>query len=83
MDRATVGISSVLLEEWNKKSLLRMHCEYEKAEDFVVAKLPERLVQWYQIETLAESDYRLIPEGDRLRARLDLRPMIRRQALQD
>jgi mannose-6-phosphate isomerase-like protein (cupin superfamily) len=81
MDRATIGISSVLLEEWNKKSLLRMHCEYEKSGDWTIAKLPERLVQWYQIESLSESDYHLIPEPDKMRVRLDLRPLIKRQSL--
>jgi mannose-6-phosphate isomerase-like protein (cupin superfamily) len=81
IDRSTIGISSVLLEEWNKKSLLRMHCDYEKSEDTVTAILPERLVQWYQIDALADSDYRLIPEGDQLRVRLDLQPLIKRQAL--
>jgi mannose-6-phosphate isomerase-like protein (cupin superfamily) len=81
IDRSTVGISSVLLEEWNKKSLLRMHCDYEKSGDTVTAILPERLVQWYQIDALPESDYRLIPEGDQLRVRLDLQPLIKRQAL--
>jgi mannose-6-phosphate isomerase-like protein (cupin superfamily) len=83
MDRATIGISSVLLEEWNKKSLLRMHCEYEKSGDRVIAKLPERLVQWYQIESLSESDYHLLPEADKMRVRLDLRPLIKRQSLAD
>jgi quercetin dioxygenase-like cupin family protein len=81
IDRATIGISSVLLEEWNKKSLLRMHCDYEKSQDHVTAILPERLIQWYQIDSLPESDYRLIPTGDQLRVQLDLRPLIRRQAL--
>lgn len=83
MDRATIGISSVLLEEWNKKSLLRMHCEHEKSGDWVIAKLPERLVQWYQIESLSESDYHLLPEADKMRVRLDLRPLIKRQSLAD
>jgi mannose-6-phosphate isomerase-like protein (cupin superfamily) len=83
MDRATIGISSVLLEEWNKKSLLRMHCEYEKSGDWVIAKLPERLVQWYQIESLSESDYHLLPEADKMRVRIDLRPLIKRQSLAD
>lgn len=81
LDRATVGVSSVLLEEWNKKSLLRMHCDYEKSGEYVIAKLPERLVQWYHIENLAESDYRLIPVEDKMRVQLDLRPMIKRQSL--
>jgi mannose-6-phosphate isomerase-like protein (cupin superfamily) len=81
IDRSTIGVSSVLLEEWNKKSLLRMHCDYEKSGDVVIAKLPERLVQWYHITNLAESDYRLIPVEDKMRVQLDLRPLIKRQAL--
>jgi mannose-6-phosphate isomerase-like protein (cupin superfamily) len=81
MDRATIGISAVLLEEWNKRSLLRMHCEYQNSGAWVIAKLPERLVQWYQIENLEESDYHLLPESDKMRVRLDLRPLIKRQAL--
>ena len=60
-----------------------MHCDYEKSGDYVIAKLPERLVQWYKIESLAESDYRLIPVEDNMRVQLDLRPMIKRQALAD
>lgn len=83
IDRATVGVSSVLLEEWNKKSLLRMNCEYEKSDGTVIAKLPERLVQWYKIDNLSESDYRLIPEDDKMRVRLDLTPLIKRQAIAD
>ncbi|MCZ6625922.1 MAG: cupin domain-containing protein, partial [Deltaproteobacteria bacterium] len=54
MDRSTIGISSLLLEEWNKKSLLRMNCQYEKSGNHIVAKLPERLAQWYKIETLSD-----------------------------
>jgi len=83
MDRATIGISSVLLEEWNKNSLLRMNCEYEKSGDYVIAKLPKRVVQWYKIESLMEADYRLIPIEDKMRIQLDLGPLIKRQALAD
>jgi len=73
MTRSTIGISSMRLEEWNKKSLLRMDCEHEKDGGSVVVKLPERLVQWYEIENLSESDYRLITEPDRTRVRVSLK----------
>jgi hypothetical protein len=38
-------------------------------------------VQWYHIESLVESDYRLIPVEDKMRVQLDLRPLIKRQSL--
>lgn len=79
MDRSTIGISSLLLEEWNKKSLLRMNCQYEKSGNHIVAKLPERLAQWYKIETLSDSDYNLISEPDKTRVRLNLEPLIAKQ----
>ncbi len=81
MDRSTIGISTLLLEEWNKKSLLRMNCEYTKDGDYVVAKLPERLVQWYKIESLPESDYHLIADPDKTKVRINLEPLIKREAL--
>jgi len=80
MTRSTIGISSMRLEEWNKASLLRMDCGHEKDGDSVVVKLPERLVQWYEIENLSESDYQLITEPDRARVRVSLKPLIERQA---
>src|SRR5919108_5762870 len=52
MDRDTFGVSTLLLEDWNKASLLRMNCEYELDDDHVIAKLPERLIQWYKIDRL-------------------------------
>src|SRR6266581_4715237 len=30
MDRRTIGISHLLIEDWNKASLLRMNCQYER-----------------------------------------------------
>lgn len=79
LSRSKIGISSMRLEEWNKKSLLRMDCEYSRDDRHVVAKLPERLAEWYEIDRLSESDYNLIPEGDNIRVRVDLNPLIRRQ----
>lgn len=80
MDRNTVGISALLLQDWNTRCLLRMHCEYEKTDGYVVAKLPRRLVDWYKIDSLTESDYRLIPEADKTKLMMDLSPLIVRQA---
>jgi hypothetical protein len=59
-----------------------MHCEYEKTDGYVIAKLPQRLVDWYKIESLAESDYRLIPEADKIKLKMDLSPLIKRQSSQ-
>jgi mannose-6-phosphate isomerase-like protein (cupin superfamily) len=72
MDRDTFGVSTLLLEEWNKASLLRMNCEYEMADGHVIAKLPQRLVQWYKIDKLADANYKLIEEPDKTRVRVEL-----------
>lgn len=71
MDRDTFGVSTLLLEEWNKRSLLRMNCDYEMDDDHVIAKLPERLIQWYKINRL-DSNYKLIKEPDKTRVRVEL-----------
>jgi mannose-6-phosphate isomerase-like protein (cupin superfamily) len=73
IDRDTFGVSTLLLEEWNKGSLLRMNCDYEVADGHVIAKLPERLVQWYKIEKLADSNYKLIEDPDKTRVRVELK----------
>ncbi len=73
IDRDTFGVSTLLLEEWNKGSLLRMNCDYEVADGHVIAKLPERLVQWYKIDKLVNSNYKLIEEPDKTRVRVELK----------
>jgi mannose-6-phosphate isomerase-like protein (cupin superfamily) len=72
MNRDTFGVSSLLHEDWNKGSLLRMNCDYEKDDGRVVAKLPERLVQWYKIDQLLDSDYKLVMEPEKSRVRVEL-----------
>lgn len=72
MDRDTFGVSPLLFEDWNKASLLRMNCEYEQDDGHVIAKLPERLVQWYKINKLTNSNYKLIAEPDGTRVRVEL-----------
>jgi quercetin dioxygenase-like cupin family protein len=73
LDRTSFGVSAILLEEWNKASLLRMNCEYEREGDWVTARLPLRLVQWYKLEGLKEGDYNLEPQPDGARVRVRLR----------
>jgi hypothetical protein len=72
INRDTFGVSSLLHEDWNKGSLLRMNCDYEMDDGHVVAKLPERLVQWYKIDRLQESDYKLTLEPEMSRVRVEL-----------
>jgi mannose-6-phosphate isomerase-like protein (cupin superfamily) len=72
INRDTFGVSSLLHEDWNKGSLLRMNCDYEMDDGHVVAKLPERLVQWYKIDRLPESDYKLTLEPEMSRVRVEL-----------
>lgn len=79
IDRSTIGISPLLRDEWNKACLLRMNCEYEKQDGVIVAKLPLRMTQWYRIDKLAESDYRLLTGPEKVRVRMDLTPLIQRQ----
>ena len=67
------------MEEWNKACLLRINCEFEKQDGAIIAKLPQRMVQWYRIDKLAESDYRLLTEPEKIRVRLDLAPLVKRQ----
>jgi mannose-6-phosphate isomerase-like protein (cupin superfamily) len=80
MDRATIGLSPLIMEEWNKVSAVRMNCKYERIGDEVVATLPARVVQWYGIEELAEGDYRLRSDRTRTRVRVDITPFIERKA---
>jgi mannose-6-phosphate isomerase-like protein (cupin superfamily) len=72
INRDTFGVSSLLHEDWNKGSLLRMNCEYEMDDGHVVAKLPERLVQWYKIDRLPESNYKLALEPEMSRVLVEL-----------
>lgn len=76
MDRTTIGISPILMDEWNKASLLRMNCTYERDGDTIVAKLPQRMVQWYKLDQLKESDYKFLTEPEKIRVKLDLSPLI-------
>lgn len=79
LDRRTIGISPLLLEEWNRGSLLRMNCTYRRVGDRVVAILPERIARWYRLADLADSDYVLLRDPDNTRVRVDLGPLMERE----
>ena len=80
MDRCTIGLSPLIMEEWNQVSAVRMNCRYEKDGDIVVATLPERAVRWYGIDSLSDSDYALRTDRTRTRVRVDITPYIERKA---
>ncbi|MPZ14007.1 MAG: cupin domain-containing protein [Chloroflexi bacterium] len=83
LDRRTIGISPLLLEEWNRGSLLRMNCEYVQSGAELLANLPERLVRWYDLpRELLATDYRIVVD-DGTRARVDLTPLIQREVTGD
>jgi hypothetical protein len=64
------------MDEWNRASLLRMNCEYEQDGDMIVAKLPLRMSQWYKIDKLNDGDYKILTEPEKIRARIDLSPIM-------
>jgi mannose-6-phosphate isomerase-like protein (cupin superfamily) len=80
MDRNTIGISPLLMDEWNRASLLRMNCEYKQDGDMIVAKLPLRMSQWYKIDKLEDGDYKILTEPEKIRARIDLSSVIQKSA---
>jgi quercetin dioxygenase-like cupin family protein len=80
LDRRTIGVSPLLLEEWNRGAILRMSAEFGQRGEDIIANLPERLAKWYEAEDLVEGDYRIIPDPDGTRVRIDLSPIIDRRA---
>ena len=80
MSRRIIGIGVNATEEWNLGSLLRMNCEFEQVGDDILVNLPERMARWYQVRTLTEADYRILPDPDHNRVRIDLTPLIEREA---
>jgi hypothetical protein len=77
IDRSTIGISPCCGRV--KSVPVAANCEYEKQDGFIIAKLPQRMAQWYKIDNLAESDYWLLTEPEKIRVRADLTPLIHRQ----
>jgi mannose-6-phosphate isomerase-like protein (cupin superfamily) len=73
LNSTTIGISPLLMEEWNMASLLRMHCDFERQDGRTTVRLPERLARWYQLDQLHEDDYTLMPDGEPYRVRVSLK----------
>ena len=81
VDRRTVGLSPILLDDWNRGTMLRANCDYEQRGNEVLINLPERIAGWFRINDLTEADYHVVPDPDGVRVRLDLSPLIDRRAL--
>jgi hypothetical protein len=80
MSQRIIGIGVNATEEWNLGSLLRMNCQYERDGEDILVNLPERMARWYQLQDLSVEDYRIIPDPERWRLRVDLTPRIQREA---
>lgn len=80
VDRRTMGFSPVLLDDWNRGTMLRVNCDYERSGEDILVNLPERIAKWYLVDDLTEQDYRLTPDPDGTRVRMDLSPLIDRRA---
>lgn len=79
LDRQTIGISALRLDHLNVASILRMNCDSERSGDDLLVNLPERLVRWYQLRDLTESDYRITGSKERTHVRVDISPLIERE----
>ncbi len=80
LDSRTIGISPRIDDDWNRACVIRMECTFERAGKFLVAVLPERLAYWYRTPDLNDGDYTVTTEPGG-RVRIDLGPVIERQAL--
>jgi len=74
LSRTKIGIAATRLEEWNKKSLIRMDCEHETSGEELIVRLPKRAAEWYELEKLGPGDYEILPQEDRTRVSLNLKP---------
>lgn len=79
-DERTLRIAAFSTLEWARSSLTRLYCEYQRSSDHILVDLPERVARWYQVRDLTESDYHVIPDPDRTSVRVDLSPLIEREA---
>ena len=80
MSQRTIGVGVNFTEEWNLGSFLRMNCQFVRDGDDILVNLPERMARWYRVRNLTEADYRIIPDPERWRVRVDLTPLIQREA---
>jgi mannose-6-phosphate isomerase-like protein (cupin superfamily) len=79
LDGATIGVSPLLHDDWNRATILRMEATYENAGDSIVAVVPERLADWYRLDDLTEGDYTITPDPDGTRVTINITPAIERQ----
>jgi len=80
LDGHTIGISPLILEDWNRAAVLRSECSYETRDGHTVVSLPERIADWYRLDSLTADDYRLDPDPDGTRVKVDISPLIQRQS---
>ena len=81
MDRRTLGLSPLIMEEWNQASVIRMNCKFRREGDTIIATLPERVVRWYGVDDLQDGDYTVTHDRRRSRVRVNLTPFIARHAV--
>jgi len=80
IDRRTIGLSPMLLDDWNRGTMLRVNCDYERSGEDILVNLPERIAKWYLVDDLTDEDYRVTYDADGSRVRVDLSPLIDRRA---
>ena len=79
LDERTIGVSPMIVDDWNRTAAVRMECTYEKSGDYVVAVVPERLADWYRLDDLLDSDYTITADPNGTRVTVDLTALIERQ----
>ena len=73
LTRHAIGVSFLLMKDWNEASLVRMHAPWEIEGDTLWVTNPQRFAQWYGLQRLDEGDYRFVPDGTaRTRGRIQL-----------
>ena len=73
LTRHAIGVSFLLMQDWNEASLVRMHAPWEIEGDTLWVTIPQRFAQWYGLQKLDEGDYRFVPDGTaRTRGRIQL-----------
>ena len=73
LTRHAIGVSFLLMQDWNEASLMRMHAPHEIDGDTLWVTIPQRFAQWYGLQRLDDGDYRFVPDGTaRTRGRIQL-----------
>ena len=74
LSQRLIGVTFLLLADWNDKSLVRMHAAIEEIGEDIWITIPQRFVQWYGLKQFGDGDYRFLPDesGDKTRGRVEL-----------